>query len=280
MKLVENEKEVNKQVAFVKGNRTVDNTKLKNLRKSIEYVNLLTPLLYVTGEKALADNCILIDAVTGDEVPRSKAFNYIVIVDGQHRFKAILSSDAYEIINIPVKQYTGHQNTLKLISEVNIYTKKWSAKDYAKVAATKFYDNKNLRIVTELLNEKYPISTVSKIFTYGSKLTSTLLAKSMNTGKININTFDYDKGVNYIKAVKAAKFSPNFVKRRYLIDIVLDLNKMDYTSTQIYNAFGKLTKEEIISIEQNKNLTKDKSLNMIKNHIIAATENNKKAFKK
>ena len=54
-----------KKIAFIKGNRLVNNKNVKSKKASFEKFNMnLIPLMYVSGEKAIADGCTLIDAKT------------------------------------------------------------------------------------------------------------------------------------------------------------------------------------------------------------------------
>ena len=83
-----------KKIAFIKGNRKVNSKNVKSKKTSFEKFKMnLIPLMYVPGEKAIADGCTLINAKTEEEISPDKASEYIAIVDGQHRITAALESE-------------------------------------------------------------------------------------------------------------------------------------------------------------------------------------------
>ena len=82
----------------------------------------IIPLMYVSGDKATADGCSLVD-IDGNDIPAEKASEYIVIIDGQHRvIQPLRMVLIYQKITL-FENYTD-KNTKELLSEANIESSK------------------------------------------------------------------------------------------------------------------------------------------------------------
>ena len=81
-----------KKVAFIAGgvNRGIDKSNLKAKMKSIVECGQLMELVVVDGEDVVKDGLSLKDPVSGLPIDSSKANNYLVIIEGQHRYRAIM----------------------------------------------------------------------------------------------------------------------------------------------------------------------------------------------
>ena len=79
-----------KEIAFIKGNRELANNNISSKVKSLsECGTNLVPIMVVEGKKAVDDGCSLVlpdGKDIADDVEK-----YLVIVDGQHRYKAAMN---------------------------------------------------------------------------------------------------------------------------------------------------------------------------------------------
>lgn len=80
-------KNTGKKAALVDSNRNLSIANLKSICKTYQQFGTnISPIIYVSGEKAQSEGLKLTDAITGKTV--DNAADYIVIIDGQHRFIA------------------------------------------------------------------------------------------------------------------------------------------------------------------------------------------------
>ena len=119
-----------RKIAFVKGNRDINIKNVESKKQSLTtFGGNIIPLMYVSGDKATADGCSLVD-IDGNDIPAEIASEYIVILDGQHRiYSAIKNGLIYQ--NHSFENYTD-KNTKELLSEANIESSKWGSKDFIK----------------------------------------------------------------------------------------------------------------------------------------------------
>ena len=176
-----------KKVAFIAGgvNRGIDKSNLKAKMKSIVECGQLMELVVVDGEDVVKEGLSLKDPVFGLPIDSSKANDYLVIIEGQHRYRAIMElreKDAkakkdYEDAmkkwqdngsdeedkpeeytpkapkQIMVKYPLNNEILIQtLISEMNNTSVKWAKGDFARQAFAMYPDNKVLKFIVEYMN--------------------------------------------------------------------------------------------------------------------------------
>ena len=157
-----------KKVAFIKGNRQVNNKNVKSKKTSfVKFGMNLIPLMYVSGEKAIADGCTLIDAKTGAEIDAEQAQEYIAIVDGQHRLTAAMEDELSED-NVYLFECYSAANTKELVASTNIDSNPWDGRDYAYSAVMFNKESKLAKMANELAEAGYAISTIGMILYFKS----------------------------------------------------------------------------------------------------------------
>ena len=80
---------VNRNFAFVKGNRPTNSKAVTAKMKSIEEYGLLSPITVVDGEQVITSGGHLVD-LNGKDIPDSQSVNYYAVLDGQHRLIAYI----------------------------------------------------------------------------------------------------------------------------------------------------------------------------------------------
>ena len=79
-------KAANKKVAFIKGNRMVQEKNVNAKWASLREYGQIVPAIMVNGEDVQVAGLEIVDAETGKPVAPKDYGNYVVILDGQHRY--------------------------------------------------------------------------------------------------------------------------------------------------------------------------------------------------
>lgn len=257
-----NLQEEGKKVAFVNGNRSIDTKNLKKKMGSIKENGQLSPLVIVDGTKVINDNLTLVDAITGMDIPSTEVGKYVAIVEGQHRFSAIRklnedNEENKEMIDIFfIYALNQELSTQKLLSEMNSQSINWDGQDYIRGAYLCNPTSELLEFAKELTDNPnvpsgYPISTISKITTFGDKLTKTALAKSMDDGLTALPSADIERGRKYLSITRSIGFTDKYLAKRYLIewandeftklgDIELVFNKLNTLKPKVVEKISKI----------------------------------------
>jgi hypothetical protein len=220
-------KNQNLMVAFIKGNRDVSEKNRKSKEDSLLRFNgNIIPMMYVSGTKAVADECELVD-YDGNYIPTTDADKYIVIIDGQHRYTAFLRIQDKSSIteeNITLFEAYSDKSTKELLSEANIASIGWNGSDYAKSTVILNPDNEIAKAVAQLQNYGINnVSTISKILCWNNgKITKAVLAKISKGINVDID-INLERAKQFYEAA-SAQFTNRFISKRYLIDAVIDLS--------------------------------------------------------
>lgn len=248
-----NLEESGKKVAFILGNRPTSKKNLKQKEESLkEFEMNLTPLVYINGEEVLrtGDGQVhLANPTTGEQIKDEDASNYVVIIDGQHRYEAANSLNLDHNNIILMKDYSGI-GAQNLIARINNETCPWIASEWAFGAHMFYPDNEVATFASRLAKEGFKSTTIGLILYFrkgvlGKKAFSDI----MNGGNA-------EEGYNIERAdafltVARDKFEDKFIMKRYLIDVVSDLSK-DRGYKPVLNAIDKLTKDNVKKIINSK----------------------------
>ena len=176
-----------KKVAFIAGgvNRGIDKSNLKAKMKSIVECGQLMELVVVDGEDVVKDGLSLKDPVSGLPIDSSKANNYLVIIKGQHRYRAIMELREKDAKNKKkyedaMKKWQDNGSNEKdkpeeftpkapkqimakyplnneiliqtLISEMNNTSVKWEKGDFARQACAAYPNNEVLKFIVKYMD--------------------------------------------------------------------------------------------------------------------------------
>lgn len=76
-------------VAFLEGNRKINPRNVKKMKDSLKkFGQNILPMVYVKADDARLNGRKLKDAIDGTDIAEGDRANYIVVIDGQHRFIA------------------------------------------------------------------------------------------------------------------------------------------------------------------------------------------------
>lgn len=256
--------ELNKKIAFIKGNRAIATKNLSQKIASVKNYGQLVPLVIVRGEDVAKDNLEMIDAVTNAPISPTQASEYVAIIEGQHRFTALYKLLGEDMLKETWVMYPinekGH-SVNQLIAEMNRVSCVWEGGDYITGAAMSYPNHEGLQYAKELADMKpqyvgerlpksgYPISTISKLLTFSSALDKDKLAECIANGIDVLPTFDVERAKAILAAARKAGFSEIFLARRYYIDWVRDeANKRNLN--EILSIVERLDSETVKSISK------------------------------
>ena len=120
---------VNRNFAFVKGNRPTNSKAVTAKMKSIEEYGLLSPITVVDGEQVITSGGHLVD-LNGKDIPDSQSVNYYAVLDGQHRLIAYIKLGLNLNDLVITEPLNVDMSIAALIAEMNICTTTWKGTDY------------------------------------------------------------------------------------------------------------------------------------------------------
>lgn len=248
-----NLEESGKDVAFILGNRPTSKKNLKQKEKSLKEFGMnLTPLVYINGEEVISNGegqVHLANPITDEPIKDEDASNYVVIIDGQHRYEAALSVNLDKHNIILMKDYSGI-GAQNLIARINNETCPWVASEWAFGAHMFNPDNEVAAFASRLAKEGYKSTTIGLILYFrkgvlGKKAFSDI----MNGGNAEVG-YDLERAKAFLTAARG-KFDDKFIMKRYLIDVVSALcTGKDYKL--VLNAIDKLSKDNVKKIIESK----------------------------
>lgn len=77
-----------KKIARLSGNRDLNEKIVKAKMKSLEQYGQLIPAIVVDATDAINQGMEVIDFTTGDVIEKEEAVNYLVLLEGNHRYEA------------------------------------------------------------------------------------------------------------------------------------------------------------------------------------------------
>ena len=125
-------------------------------------------------------------------------------------------------------------NIKKLISELNRTSIVWDGKDYITGAALCNPNNELLQYAKELADMKsvkssdnlpsngYPVSTISKLVTFGTGLDKAKLATCMDDGTDSLPTANIERAKKILETATNVGFEHKYLAHKYFIDWIID----------------------------------------------------------
>lgn len=234
-----------KKIAFVDGNRSINNNNVKKHVESLKkFGKNLVPMLYV--EATEVEGHTLYDAETCEVVTPESYSEYWVVLDGQHRYKAAVelaaskdangfTLDALKWQKVEMKEGLTFDDYL---IEVNTRTQPWKGADYICGCVLQHPENEAVQFAQELIKEGVSGKTVAKYLFFKEIKWSDAVKDASLLAKA-----DVDRAKTIWDVVK--KFPYLMRKSPIIIDLIIsngnwqeDLRKID-----------ALTEEQKVSFE-------------------------------
>ena len=258
-----NLEESGKKVAFIQGNRPTSKKNLKQKEDSLkEFEMNLTPLVYINGEEVIrtgAGQVHLANPTTGEQIKDEDASNYVVIIDGQHRYEAANSLNLDHNNIILMKDYSGI-GAQNLIARINNETCPWIASEWAFGAHMFNPDNEVAAFASRLAKEGFKSTTIGLILYFRKGVLGKKAFSDIMNGGNAEEGYNIERADAFLTAARD-KFEDKFIMKRYLIDVVSELSTQEGYHA-VLNAISKLTKDNVRKITESKS---DDVENVIKN---------------
>lgn len=257
-----------KKIARLSGNRDLNEKIVKAKMKSLEQYGQLIPAVVVDATDAINQGMEVIDFTTDDVIGKEEAMNYLVLLEGNHRYEAhceLLNKNENYAGEFYIMYALNVEVTIaKMLSEINIATNPWKGGDFVKGAKMNNLQKELplLDAINDLVDEGYNLSVASKWLTFTAKIDK----KVMNCAMDNIilpqleNTVGLERGQRLIEAAKK-HFTEKNIKSRYLIDWIIskydatdDNGKPDFTD-KMERFLRSISKEDADYIKKAKGET-------------------------
>ncbi|MDE5963398.1 MAG: ParB/Srx family N-terminal domain-containing protein [Alistipes sp.] len=241
--------ELNRNFAFVKGNRQINAKAVAAKVKSIREYGQLSPITVVKGEDVYLSGGHLVD-LDGNDIPDEQTENYFAVLDGQHRLMACLKL-GMNLDNLVIAEPLNvEMSIVALIAEMNICTTSWKGTDYmAGPAMTQKEPNAVFDFAMYLRSKDFPLATISLWCIGKNSLKPSKLVKYIGAGNLD-ETFDntvwLSRSQKWYEAAEK-KFDNTFLAKKYLINHIID----EYHNAEDPTAFT------IQMVERINNLTED-----------------------
>ncbi len=231
-----------KKVAFVDGNRAINENNVKKHAASLEkFGRNLVRLLYVDANDV--EGYDIHDADTDEIVEKENYGDYIVILDGQHRFKAAMRLAADENKDFSLDslrwdkvELDGHSFQDVLI-EVNTRTQPWKGSDYISGCVLNNPQNEIALFAKEVTSKGASAKTVNKYIFFEDKFS---WANAMKDEEV-LNKADLQRAKEIWKVVTT--FPESIVKKSLVIDRIKEKGGKGYWKQEL-DKVVKLTDEQ------------------------------------
>lgn len=248
------------QVAFLEGNRKLNPNNVKALKESLKkFGSNLNALTYIKAEGLKGRK--IIDVETGEEVPEESRGSYVVVLDGQHRYKAALElskSDEFNLDNLKWSEVVVPEGKAieDVLIEINTVGQKWRGTDYIAGYCLKNPNEPVGKFAYELAKQGVSGKTVNKYLFFTDKF---------NWGKEADSIAD-KANLERAKAIwDVVSTFPDKVKRQsYIIDVIISEGSWKETLERV-KAISDDDKQRLGKIKKLKEL-KDTILELLNGH--------------
>mgnify|MGYP002891467410 FL=1 len=263
-----------KKIACLSGNRNLDEKIVKAKMETLEECGQLIPAIVVDATDVINQGLEVVDFTTGNIIREEEAVDYLVLVEGNHRYEAHLRLIASNEERDEQKRYKREFKLLyalntelpiaKMLSAINIDTNPWNNGDYAKGARMR-NPNEELPLldaVNDLVNKRFSLTAASKWLTFKANLDKKVMSCAMNGIILPElrNITGLERGKRLIEVAKE-HFTEKTIKSRILIDWIIykydntgDDGKSDFTD-KMERFLRNISNEDADYIEKAKGKT-------------------------
>lgn len=237
-----------KKVAFVDGNRAINpNNVAKHVESLKEFGRNLIPLLYVDAIEIKDRN--LCDAVSNVQVSQEDYPNYIVVLDGQHRYMAaweLANSDEAEGFTLDALKWEkvelGGKSFEDILIEVNTRTQPWKGSDYINGCILHDPNNEVLRFAKELTDIGVSAKTVNKYLFFDDRMSWAAVMSDASKMK--------EADLGRAKAIwnEVTKFPQRIKTRSIIIDFIKEKGGVNHWQEELEKV-KKITSRQRNSLE-------------------------------
>lgn len=260
------------KIARLENNRKLDDKAVKAKMKSLKDKGQLQTAIVLPAQRAKDENLQVVDFSSGDEVKNEDIPSYLVLPEGNHRYKAHLNLLAENKKNEGKEDFVKYEGKFyvmlplseslsiaEMLAEMNICTKVWKGTDYIRGAIMSHPENVTnvLRYMAELEEMNFSLPAISIYVTDSEKVNKGMLQKFMN-GEVSNTLKDTEEHQELIdrseKVLEAAKEFGDVLRTRSFADWIKSklTSSKKLTGEQVTNRlvgfFNWLSKDQITSI--------------------------------
>lgn len=253
------------KVAKIKANRDLDEKNVKAKMADLKGRGLIIPAMVVSAKDALREHLNLCDFRDSSiAVDGTNEDQYLVLIDGQHRFEAHLrlmkeSEDYSRDFLFQFVQLADGVSILDVLKAVNDPGHTWTLSDYTHSAWELNKENPMLSFISELVSDGISYSSAAKWATLNRRLTPSMVKEAVNNeGAIDplfTNIKYLSSGKKLFAAAKKA-LGKAIVKPRALVDWVIDIlgdaDSKEAEANQIIRFFDSLTADQVENLKKAK----------------------------
>lgn len=272
------------KIARLANNRNFNEKAITAKKKSLRDKAQLQAAVVDFADRAVKQGLDVVDFLTNEKIADNEIAQTLVLLEGNHRYKAYLDLKKDETFNgnfyvtLPL---TEKLTIAEMIAEMNICTCTWKGTDYIKGAIMSHPSNVTdvLRYMAELETKGYSLPAISMYVTGTENVKKSVLKKFMNGETVDVlkdTESSKEKIERCKKILDAAKFFSALLPSRSFADWIkskLDLKK-NLTGEQVEEILigflksvskddadkickirgtkGESTKEDLINAELNK----------------------------
>ena len=285
------------KIARLENNRVLDDKAVKAKMKSLKAKGQLQTAIVLPAQRAKDEHLQVIDFESKERVKDEDIPNYLVLPEGNHRYKAHLNLLAENKKNEGKEDFVKYEGKFyvmlpltdslgiaEMMAEMNICTKVWKGTDYIRGAIMSHPEKVTevLRYMAELERQKFSLPAISMYVTDSEKVNKSMLQKFMN-GEVLDTLQDSEEHQELIdrskKVLEAAKEFGDILGTRSFADWIKSklTSSKKLTGEQVTNRlvgfFKWLSKDQITSICNSKGMrgitTKEDVINEQLNKLFA-----------
>ena len=254
-------------------NRELDEKAVKAKMKSLKAKGQLQTAIMLPAQRAKDEQLEVIDFLTEKKLKNEEIQNYLVLPEGNHRYKAHLNLLNENQENEGKKNYQKYEgkfyvmlplsDTLsiaEMMAEMNICTKVWKGTDYIRGAIMSHPEKVTdvLRYMAELEQLKFSLPAISIYVTDTEKVNKAMLQKFMNDEEVPETLQDTEQHMELVErsrmVLEAAKGFGKLLGTRSFADWIKAKLASSKTLTgeqvtdRLVGFFKSLSKEQITTI--------------------------------
>jgi hypothetical protein len=226
--------ELGKKVARLVNNRNLEQKAVKDKANSLNEKSQLIPAVVVDAEAAVAEGLEVVDFQSGKEINANELKNYVVLVDGNHRYQAHLN--LLEAAEKGKGEYAGEfwvmypfndeLSIVDMLTELNIATNPWKGGDYGKCAAIVLGEQapEGVKAMNELIGKGCNLASASLWIAFTKEVSKSVMVKAMRkkeTAGALTNSHNIQRGLKLYEAAEKAGFSAKYLGSRNFIQWII-----------------------------------------------------------
>ncbi len=220
-------------VAFLEGNRNINSNNVKKMEVSLkEFGKNLMPMVYIKADDARLNGRKLKDAIDCTTVEEGNRANYIVVLDGQHRFTAAvkMEKEGFDTSGLLWEELKLDENKTieEALIEINSVGQMWKGTDYISGLALRQPENEIVQFAKELSDFGVKAKTINKYLLFEDKFSWAKPDEDVINKKA-----DLDRAKKIWDVVK--QFPDNVNKESIIIDYIMKAGGIKHWEDELKN---------------------------------------------